>query len=180
MATKLNKQLKREIDVDGKPFMVTLSPEGLKLTEKGKRLGRELTWKDLLSGDAALSAALSASVGQGVRGSGADDSGELAGAARAPARAPERERFGRPRGASAARHGDARHRARARLRRAHRPGDPDSGNRAGPAAGIPGSALRGRPPGARRTAAPAHRRPRQGRHLVNWPKAACGAFSGYT
>src|SRR5437879_13611739 len=47
MATKLNKQLKREIDVEGKPFMVTLSPEGLKLTEKGKRLGRELTWKDL-------------------------------------------------------------------------------------------------------------------------------------
>lgn len=65
MATKLNKQLKREIDVEGKPFMVTLSPEGLKLTEKGKRLGRELTWKDLLSGDAAPSAALSASIGQG-------------------------------------------------------------------------------------------------------------------
>lgn len=65
MATKLNKQLKREIDVEGKPFMVTLSPEGLKLTEKGKRLGRELTWKDLVSGDAALAAALNASVGQG-------------------------------------------------------------------------------------------------------------------
>jgi hypothetical protein len=65
MATKLNKQLKREIDVEGKPFMVTLSPEGLKLTEKGKRLGRELTWKDLVSGDAALSAALNASLGQG-------------------------------------------------------------------------------------------------------------------
>ena len=65
MATKLNKQLKREIDVDGKPFMVTLLAEGLKLTEKGKRLGRELTWKDLVSGDAALSAALNASVGQG-------------------------------------------------------------------------------------------------------------------
>jgi hypothetical protein len=65
MATKLNKQLKREIDVDGKPFMVTLSPEGLKLTEKGKRLGRELTWKDLVSGDAALSSALNASLGQG-------------------------------------------------------------------------------------------------------------------
>ncbi|OLB14991.1 MAG: hypothetical protein AUH10_02675 [Gammaproteobacteria bacterium 13_2_20CM_66_19] len=65
MATKLNKQLKREIDVEGKPFMVTLSPEGLKLTEKGKRLGRELTWKDLVSGDAALAAALNASVSQG-------------------------------------------------------------------------------------------------------------------
>jgi hypothetical protein len=48
MATKLNKQLKREIDVDGKPYMVTLSPEGLKLTEKGKRLGQEHSWKELL------------------------------------------------------------------------------------------------------------------------------------
>jgi len=48
MATKLNKQLKREIEVDGKPYMVTLSPEGLKLTEKGKRLGKEVTWKELV------------------------------------------------------------------------------------------------------------------------------------
>jgi hypothetical protein len=63
MATKLSKQLKREIEVDGKPYMTTLSPEGLKLTEKGKRLGKELTWKDIVGGDAALSSALSASVG---------------------------------------------------------------------------------------------------------------------
>jgi hypothetical protein len=57
MATKLNKQLKREIDVDGKPYMVTLSPEGVKLTEKGKRLGREHSWKALLGGEGAASAA---------------------------------------------------------------------------------------------------------------------------
>jgi hypothetical protein len=63
MATKLSKQLKREIEVDGKPYMITLSPEGLKLTEKGKRLGKELTWKDIVGGDAALASALSASVG---------------------------------------------------------------------------------------------------------------------
>ncbi len=63
MATKLSKQLKREIEVDGKPYMITLSPEGLKLTEKGKRLGKELTWKDIVGGDAALSSALSASLG---------------------------------------------------------------------------------------------------------------------
>jgi hypothetical protein len=50
MATKLNKQLKREIEVDGKPYMITLSPEGVKLTEKGKRLGREHSWKELLDG----------------------------------------------------------------------------------------------------------------------------------
>ncbi|MBS0367449.1 MAG: hypothetical protein JSR67_16665 [Proteobacteria bacterium] len=52
MATKLSKQLKREIDVDGKPYMITLSPEGVKLTEKGKRLGPEHTWKELLGVEA--------------------------------------------------------------------------------------------------------------------------------
>ena len=56
MATKLNKLLKREIEVDGKAYMVALSPEGLKLTEKGKRLGKELTWKELVGGgDASAS-----------------------------------------------------------------------------------------------------------------------------
>ena len=40
MATKLDKLLKREIDIDGKPYMVTLSPDGVKLTEKGKRKGQ--------------------------------------------------------------------------------------------------------------------------------------------
>jgi hypothetical protein len=53
MATKLNKQLKREIEVDGKPYMITLSPEGVKLTEKGKRLGREHTWKELAGAESA-------------------------------------------------------------------------------------------------------------------------------
>ena len=56
MATKLNKLLKREIEVDGKPYMVALSPAGLKLTEKGKRLGRELTWKELVGAPAAAAA----------------------------------------------------------------------------------------------------------------------------
>jgi hypothetical protein len=62
MATKLDKQLKREIEVDGKAYMLTLSPEGLKLTEKGRRKGQELSWKDLLSGQAAMSVALNASL----------------------------------------------------------------------------------------------------------------------
>jgi hypothetical protein len=64
MATKLNKLLKREIDVDGKPYMVTLSPEGVKLTEKGKRLGREHSWKALLGAEgSASSSAPSAPLG---------------------------------------------------------------------------------------------------------------------
>lgn len=60
--TKLDKVLKREIDIDGQAYIVTLSPEGLKLTQKGKRKGQEVTWKALVSGDAALASALNASV----------------------------------------------------------------------------------------------------------------------
>ena len=63
MATKLDKSLKREIDIDGKPFMLTLSPQGLKLVTKGKRNGMEIACKDLVSGDAALATALNASLG---------------------------------------------------------------------------------------------------------------------
>lgn len=62
MTTKLEGELRREISVDGKPFTLTLSPEGLKLTPKGHRKGRELLWKDFVSGDAALAVALNASV----------------------------------------------------------------------------------------------------------------------
>jgi hypothetical protein len=64
MATKLNKTLKRELDVNGEPYMLTISPEGLKLVPKGKRKGHELTWKDLVSGQAALAVALNASLEQ--------------------------------------------------------------------------------------------------------------------
>ncbi len=62
MATKLDKPLKRELDVDGEPYMLTIAPDGLKLVPKGKRLGHEVTWKDLLSGQTALAAALDASL----------------------------------------------------------------------------------------------------------------------
>ena len=34
MATKLEKELKRELDIDGKAYMLTISPTGLKLTVK--------------------------------------------------------------------------------------------------------------------------------------------------
>jgi len=62
MATKLEKALKREIDVDGRPYMLTVSPEGMKLVPKGRRNGLEIAWKDLVSGDAALATALNASL----------------------------------------------------------------------------------------------------------------------
>jgi hypothetical protein len=62
--TKLEGTLRREISIEGKPWTLTLSPEGLKLTEKGRRKGHELRWKDLVSGEAALAVALNASLGE--------------------------------------------------------------------------------------------------------------------
>jgi hypothetical protein len=62
MTTKLEKELRREIEIDGKPYTLTLGPDGMKLTEKGRRKGQELKWKDLISGDTALATALNASL----------------------------------------------------------------------------------------------------------------------
>ncbi|MGH8174907.1 MAG: hypothetical protein ACREV5_01435 [Steroidobacter sp.] len=62
--TKLEKALKRELTVGEETYVLTISPEGLKLTLKGKRKGQELSWKDLVSGQAALAVALNASLEQ--------------------------------------------------------------------------------------------------------------------
>ena len=62
MATKLDKPLRREVAIDGEPYMLTISPEGLRLVPKGKRKGLELAWKALVSGEAALATALNASL----------------------------------------------------------------------------------------------------------------------
>ena len=48
MATRLERPLKRELVVNDAPYMLTISPEGLKLVPKGKRKGLELTWKGIL------------------------------------------------------------------------------------------------------------------------------------
>jgi hypothetical protein len=60
--TPLDKPLRRELEIEGKPWTLTIDPDGLKLTEKGRRKGIELRWADLVSGDAGLAAALQASV----------------------------------------------------------------------------------------------------------------------
>ena len=63
MTTALAKELKREVTVDGAAYTVTLGPEGLRLTAKGKRKPEvELRWRDLLSGQAAMAVALNASL----------------------------------------------------------------------------------------------------------------------
>lgn len=60
--TKLDKALRREVDIADMPYTLTIDPDGLKLVEKGKRKGLELKWLDLVNGDAALAVALQASV----------------------------------------------------------------------------------------------------------------------
>ena len=62
MTTKLDKPLKREIEVNGVPFTVTLSASGIKVVEKGKRKGTELTWERILRGDVTLGQDLADSI----------------------------------------------------------------------------------------------------------------------
>jgi hypothetical protein len=64
MTTALDKVLKRSLNIENREYMVTLSPNGLKLTLKGRRLGLDLKWSELVNGKAALATALQASVGQ--------------------------------------------------------------------------------------------------------------------
>jgi hypothetical protein len=64
MATKLEKPLKRELDIGGKPYMLTIDPSGMKLVPKGKRNGQTLSWEAFVSGEEALAKALNASLAQ--------------------------------------------------------------------------------------------------------------------
>jgi hypothetical protein len=62
--TKLDKPLRRELTIKGKPHVLTIGAAGLKLTRKGRRKGIEIAWQDLVSGDAAMAVALNASLGK--------------------------------------------------------------------------------------------------------------------
>jgi hypothetical protein len=63
VTTALDKELRRQVTVDGADYVVALSPDGFRLTGKGKRTPQvELRWRDLLSGDAAMAVALNASL----------------------------------------------------------------------------------------------------------------------
>jgi len=54
VATRLDKTIKRELELAGQLYTVSMSPEGVKIVPKGRRKGHELTWEALLSGDAEL------------------------------------------------------------------------------------------------------------------------------
>src|SRR5687768_14361419 len=62
MAAKLDKAIKRELDLDGESYTVTISPEGVRIVPKGRRKGHEITWQTILSGDAELTQQLKISL----------------------------------------------------------------------------------------------------------------------
>jgi hypothetical protein len=62
MPTKLDKTIKRELELDGKLYTVSISPEGIKIAPKGARKGKEISWADLVSGDAELRRDLNMSI----------------------------------------------------------------------------------------------------------------------
>ena len=62
MTTKLISPFKRELELNGEKYTVTISPEGLKIVQKGRRKGIELAWNAIVGGDAALATALNASL----------------------------------------------------------------------------------------------------------------------
>jgi hypothetical protein len=62
MATKLDKAIKRELEHEGVLYTLTISPDGIRVVEKGKRKGRELSWATIVSGDAELAESLRISV----------------------------------------------------------------------------------------------------------------------
>ena len=75
MTTRLNAPFKRELEVNGETYTLTVSQDGFRLVLKGHRKGVELTWASIVGGEAALAlaAALEARPedGQGPGGTGA-------------------------------------------------------------------------------------------------------------
>ena len=67
MATKLDKAIKRELEIDGQLYTVIMSPEGLKITPKGGRKGTELSWRTLMGGGMG---GMGAGMGGGMGGGG--------------------------------------------------------------------------------------------------------------
>jgi hypothetical protein len=48
MSTKLEKPIRREIEIDGERFTLVVAPDGLRLTKKRFRSGLAVSWKALL------------------------------------------------------------------------------------------------------------------------------------
>src|SRR5262249_41327301 len=80
MTAKLDKTIKRELEIDGKAYTIAISPEGVKVTEKGRRNGPEVSWRAIISGDTSLNEKLNESVDAtaGQEGSGLSPGGGAA------------------------------------------------------------------------------------------------------
>lgn len=50
MTTKLEKPIRREIEIDGEAYTVTITPQGVRLTRKRFRSGKVVSWKSILEG----------------------------------------------------------------------------------------------------------------------------------
>ena len=64
MATKLDKALRRELEIGDKAYTLVIDPQGLKLTEKGHRKGQEMNWSQVLGSGSAPGAAWTPSAGE--------------------------------------------------------------------------------------------------------------------
>lgn len=47
MTTKLTEPLRREIEIDGEAYTVLLTPNGLRLSRKRFRQGRQMDWRTI-------------------------------------------------------------------------------------------------------------------------------------
>ena len=54
MPTRLTEPIKREIELDGALYTLTIRPDGVHIAPKGKRKGHELSWRSLANGEAEL------------------------------------------------------------------------------------------------------------------------------
>jgi hypothetical protein len=55
MTPRIDKAFRREVLLDGRPYTVTITPDGVRIVPKGKRSGaHEMTWLELVSGEAEL------------------------------------------------------------------------------------------------------------------------------
>jgi hypothetical protein len=52
--TPLDKPLKRQIDIQGQAFTVTMDASGVKITKKAHRNGIEVRWADLIKNDPGM------------------------------------------------------------------------------------------------------------------------------
>jgi hypothetical protein len=48
MVTKLDRPVRREVRIGQKPYVVTITPDGLRVAVKGRRKGQEVLWEDLV------------------------------------------------------------------------------------------------------------------------------------